>query len=290
MSDNRLAAQVLAAQELSPAEPSDLTGILLADEQRQAFLTLCPDEHSTEFTTWLCDQLERDRIIYWQRRLDRLADESEVRVLLAHEAGYPARLASCWDRPPLLFVEGTLRPTPASVAVVGSRMAGESTLQAAYELARRLAQADIAVVSGLAAGVDTAAHRGALAGGGQTIAVMGTGITRVFPESNRDLTRRIARDGALLSQFVPDAPRTATTFLRRNNIIAGLADVSVVIDGQERSGSRHQSEQAVRYGRSVLLWSPTLFEQSWAQQAVQRGEAAFVADVEDILARLGADS
>jgi len=288
MYDNRLGALVLAAQELLPAEPSDLTGILVAEDQRAALTRLLPDAHSSELTSWLCMMIEPARVQFWAQRLDKLEQEADVHLLLAHDPEYPARLLSCWDRPPLLFIDGRLQTSDSAVAIVGSRAAGEEALRTSFDLGQRVAAAGIDVVSGLAAGVDTAAHEGALSAGGQTVAVMGTGIERVFPEENRKLARRIAREGALVSQFAPDAPRTSTTFLKRNNVIAGLADVSVVIDGQPRSGSRHQSEQAARYERQVLLWAPTLYGQVWAQDAVGRGEAVFVSEFEEVLAAVGA--
>lgn len=288
MYDNRLGALVLAAQELLPAEPSDLTGILTAEDQRAAFARLAPDARSSELTAWLCLNVDRARVEHWAKRLSQLEQETDLRWLLAYEPEYPERLTLCWDRPPILFIHGDVRARCPAVAIVGSRSAGEDALQTANELGQRLAGAGVAVISGLAAGVDTAAHEGALSAAGHTVAVMGTGIERVFPESNTGLARRIGRQGALVSQFAPDAPRTSTTFLKRNNVIAGLADVSIVIDGQARSGSRHQSEQAVRYGRGVLLWAPTLYEQAWAQDAVGSGTAAFVSDIEEVLTAVGA--
>jgi DNA processing protein len=154
------------------------------------------------------------------------------------------------------------------------------------ELAATVAAAGAVVVSGLAAGVDGAAHRGALDAAGQTVAVMGTGITHIYPEQNTGLAEEIRRHGVLLSQFAPDAPRTKTTFLRRNHVIAGLSDVSVVMAGQHRSGSRHEVEQAIEYGRPVLMWAPTLAGEQWAQQLVTNGSATFVSSSKEVLTAL----
>ena len=283
MSDVRATAVALAALEVLPAEPSDLTRVLVEVEQRAALLNLHQDGSSSELTAWLCEQIDHGRVELWEKRLEQLIAETPVRAVLAHEEDYPTRLRECWDRPPVLFLHGPLPPSRPAVGIVGSRAAAPETLQAAHQLGCAFAERRWMVVSGLAAGIDTAAHRGALAAGGHTVAVMGTGIRRVFPASNTDLADLITDSGALVSQFAPDAPRTSTTFLRRNHVIAGLVDVDLVMDGQERSGSRHQAEQAMTYGRPVLLWAPTLGDQPWARHAVGQDQAVFVHDVEEVL-------
>lgn len=289
MADQRTTAITLAALELLPAEPSDLAEILDTPEQRAALLELSPDDASTDLTAWLCAEIDHGRVELWEKRLHRLAEDTPVSPVLTGEPGYPSLLASCWDRPPLLFQRGRLRPERRAVAVAGSRVTSEDVLKAAHDIARHLAEHRLTVVSGLAAGVDSAAHEGALAAAGHTVAVLGTGICRVFPASNAALAEHIAATGALLSQFQPAAPRTPTTFLRRNSVMAGLAHASLVMDGQERSGSRHQAEQAMRYGRLVLLWAPALEAQPWARQAVDAGAAQFVSSAGQVLAALGAD-
>lgn len=284
MADLRCAAVALAAMELLPAEAGDLAALLEAPAQRQALLRLHPQEDSRELTGWLCSQIDHGRIEHWEKRLDALTHERAARVVLAGDGDYPARLASTWNHPPVLFVRGELQQHRPAMAIVGSRATSEAVLQATSAIAQRCAEQGWSVVSGLAAGADSAAHRGALAAGGHTIAVMGTGITRIFPPENADLAEDIAASGALVSQFTPDAPRTGTTFLWRNAVIAALADVDLVMDGQGRSGSRHQCEQAVRQGRPVLLWRPTLSEQPWARALVEDGSASFVGTSEDVMA------
>ncbi len=116
---------------------------------------------------------------------------------------------------------------------------------------------------------------------------MGTGIDRVFPpEENIDLAEQIRESGTVLSQFAPSAPRTGTTFLRRNSVIAALTDVSLVMDGRERSGSRHEIEQAIAFGRSALMWAPSLASEDWAQDLANRGLASFVSSVEQVVAKI----
>jgi DNA processing protein len=287
MTDIRTVAVALAALELLPAEPCDLSAIL-ADPVRRAALVngTCPPGEDA-LLPYLCAELDHGRVETWEKRLDGLAADGAGAPVLAGDHGYPALLAEWWDRPPVLFVRGRLPAGLPTLAVVGSRQAAPATLAAAGMVAALAAAAGISVVSGLATGVDTAAHTAALDAGGHTVAVLGTGIRRVFPEQNAALSERIAASGALLSQFAPNAPRTKTTFLRRNSVIAGLARTNVVMDGQERSGSRHQAEQAVRYGRPVLLWAAALAGQAWAQQMAANNAATFVDSPEAVLTACG---
>jgi DNA processing protein len=284
MVDIRTAAVAFAALELVPGEPSDLSALLSDGMTRQALADRAAAHAGDGLLTYLCAELDHGRVESWVKRLDRLVADGEGVPVLAGDADYPAALAQCWDQPPVLSVRGRLAADLPAVAVVGSRTADDRTAAATAELAGAAVRGGFSVVSGLAAGVDTAAHEGALDERGHTVAVFGTGICRVFPEQNRSLATRIAESGALLSQFAPDAPRTSTTFLRRNCVIAGLAAASVVMDGAERSGSRHQAEQAVRYGRPVLLWAPALAGQGWARRLVTDGAASFVEDADQAVA------
>jgi DNA processing protein len=285
--DNReLAAVSLAALELLPAEPSDLTRVLGNAEARAALLSLdaCHCAHD-ELVSWLCSEIDFSRVEIWYKRIEQVERDLAARVVLAHSAEYPARLSSCHDAPPVLFVRGSLTTQPA-VAIIGSRQADDEATEAAAALARSAVLHGSSVLSGLAAGVDAAAHRAALEVSGHTVAVLGTGIRRVFPAQNAVLGEQIAERGALISQFVPDAPPTPTTFLRRNSVIAGMADVDVVVSGEERSGSRHQAEQAIRYGRTLLLWQPATGRQRWAQQVVEAGLASFIDEPDAIALHL----
>lgn len=279
-------ATVMAAQELLPASSSDLTQILRNSAERQALLDLDHHASSNELVSYLCEHIDHGRREWWFKTLSETVESNTACPVLAGMAEYPTRLAQCWDAPPVLFTTGAVPDTPA-VAIVGSRDADYRALSEAHELGYTLAQHRVAVVSGLAAGVDTQAHIGALAADGVTLAVLGTGIRRVFPAENGPLSEQIRRDGVLISQFAPDAPRTGTTFLRRNHVIAGLSDVSVIIDGRCRSGSRHEIEQAVAYGRPALLWEPVLASQAWAHELAGTGQAVFVSSAAEVLDRIG---
>lgn len=277
---------VLAAQEQLPAEPSDLTALLLDPASRAALLNVDPRGLQDPLLNYLCDHLDGDRIAYWRRATKRLIDDG-VAPLVAGSAGYPSYQAGYWNPPPMFFARGQLpQLDPSSVAIIGSRHTEGRTLKETRALAADIGANGIVVVSGLAAGVDTSAHQGALDVDGVTVAVLGTGIDNVYPLQNEMLAHEIAVRGAVISQFVPDAPRTPTSFLRRNNVIAGLSTISLVMAADERSGSRHEIEQAVSYGRPVLFWERTLRDQAWAVELVNMGYGVFVdssASVIDIL-------
>ena len=175
-----------------------------------------------------------------------------ARVLASVDADYPALLAATVS-PPTLWVCGTLLDADGlAVAIVGARRATSYGLDVAERLAAELAARGVTIVSGLARGVDTAAHRGALAAGGRTIAVLGTGIDGRYPPENRALADEIEANGALVSQFVPGTPAYAGNFPTRNRTIAGLALGIVVVEAAERSGALITAGAAADLGREVF--------------------------------------
>jgi len=192
------------------------------------------------------------------------------RLLTVFDDGYPPNLRTVHDRPPLVFVSGGLAARDnRSIAVIGARQATRAGLAAAATLADALVAAGYVVVSGLAAGVDTAAHRAALAAGGRTVAVIGTGLRHAYPRQNAALQRRIAAEGAVVSQFWPDAPPTRKSFPLRNAVMSGLALGTVVVEASFRSGARVQARFALAHGRPVFLWR-TLLDEPWARELTRR--------------------
>jgi DNA processing protein len=214
-----------------------------------------------------------------------LAARSQVDVVTWADAAYPARLRTIADPPLALFVRGTLDPEDTlAVAIVGSRRAGEYGRGVAAELARGLAHAGITVVSGLAAGIDGSAHRGALEAGGRTVAVMATGIDRIYPSWHGALARDIAGHGALVTEFRHGTPSLQFHFPQRNRIISGLAVGTVVVEAAERSGSLITAEYAVEQGREVLavpgpIGTP---HHRGCHRLIQQG-ATLVTSVEDVV-------
>lgn len=201
---------------------------------------------------------------------------------------YPLRLKRIDNAPLLLFIAGQLPSTTnAALAMVGSRKATANGRSAAHTVAAHVAHAGHPVVSGLAEGIDTASHEGALSVGGDTIAVIGTGIDRTFPTQNATLAARIATTGAVVSQFAPGQGPSKTTFPARNAVIAGLSDASLLVELTERSGTRIEAERTIEQGKPVWLWGPIMRSEPWAHRYVEHPQVDFVDHVDEILERLG---
>jgi DNA processing protein len=218
-------------------------------------------------------------------------EKRDVRTVL--DRNYPLNLRDIIDKPPLIFVRGTWREDRDSVgvAVVGTRKPSEFGLRDARDAAFRLAKAGVTVVSGLAIGIDTAAHTAALDGGGRTVAVMGTGIDRVYPPENGKLAQRIVTSGgALISQFFPDDPPAQWSFPMRNVVMSGLALATYVIEASETSGAKRQARAALEHGRTVFLPTALVRGHAWARKFAEEGirgaKAVEVPSVDDVIERL----
>ena len=230
----------------------------------------------------------------------RRCRERAVRLLEVGAAGgieaigwsdsrYPARLAALDDRPPVLWLKGdaTTLARPA-VAIVGSRAATRYAVAVAERLACDVGGAGIAVVSGCARGVDAAAHRGALGGGGATIAVLGSGVDVIYPAEHARLAASIAETGAVVSELPPGAPPRRHHFPRRNRLISGLASGVVVVEAGARSGSLITARHAAEQGRDVMaVPGNVLSGRSAGGHALIRDGAAIVETADDILDAMG---
>ena len=176
--------------------------------------------------------------------------EKEVDFVTPIDEGYPGRLATIPDPPPALYVRGNV-PNGPSAALVGSRKASPTGLEAARRLATALCERGVCVISGLALGIDAAAHQGALAGGGPTVGVLGCGIDVVYPRSNRGLYDRVEQSGGIVSEYYLGESPLPWRFPARNRIISGLADVLVVVEAAEKSGALITARHALESGRDV---------------------------------------
>ena len=204
-----------------------------------------------------------------------------IRTVL--DADYPENLRTVHDRPPLVFIAGSLRPADStSVAVVGTRKPSDEGVARARSIARHLVARGYTVASGLAAGIDRAAHIAALDAGGRTIAVIGTGLRRAYPRENADLQTRIAAEGAVISQFLPDAPPTRRSFPMRNAVMSGLALATVVVEAGAVSGSRMQARLALQHNRPVFLLR-SLLAHEWAASMQHRPGVYVVDEPEQIV-------
>ena len=213
-----------------------------------------------------------------------LAEYRDAALTLADD-DYPELLRHLPDPPLALFYRGNtaLLKKPA-VAMVGSRRASAYGLNAARHLAGQLAIAGVTVVSGLARGIDAASHEAALDGGGDTIAVLGTGIDVVYPRSNKKLFRAIEERGLIVTEFAPAMPPLSANFPIRNRIISGLAMATVIVEATGRSGSLITARTAAEQGRNVCAVPGTIFAAGaeGTNRLIQYG-AKLVHDVNDIL-------
>lgn len=199
-----------------------------------------------------------EAIAGWQAIVDlpgemRRIREAGVSILTLDDPGYPALLRQIYDPPPVLYVKGRLTAEDGQgVAVVGSRLTTSYGLEVARKLSYQLAYTGVSVISGGARGADTAAHQGALGGQGRTVAVLGTGIDRVFPPENKALFERIAEQGALVTQFPFGRPADRGTFPARNRIVAGMSLGTVVVEAGLSSGALITAHLANDQGRQVF--------------------------------------
>ena len=205
------------------------------------------------------------------------------------DVAYPAGLCDLLDPPPVLFQCGGEEPDPErTIAVVGTRAASSYGLRTAYTLGRELGRWGWTVVSGMARGVDAAAHSGALDARGRTIGVLGTGHDHEYPAENRDLYRRMRSHGILLSEFEPGAPPTRSAFPRRNRVIAALARGVIVVEAGGKSGALNTADHALDLGREVLA-VPGRIDDPGAAGCLRllRQGAGLVAGVQDVFDALG---
>lgn len=201
---------------------------------------------------------------------------------------YPTALAAIHDPPSELWIRGDVDALRApSVAIVGSRAASPYALEVARRLGADLARRNVAVVSGMARGVDSAAHRGALEGGGVTIAVFGCGVDVIYPPEHRGLAERILERGALVSEFPIGTPPRREHFPQRNRIISGLSLAVVIVEAAEGSGSLITAEFALDQGRTVLaVPGNVLGGRNYGAHALLRDGAKLVECADDILEEL----
>lgn len=195
---------------------------------------------------------------------------------------YPRLLTEVKEAPGILYYRGTLSPEEKGVSIVGSRSADDSTLLACYELSQALVRQGIPVISGLARGVDTAAHEGALDAGGRTVAVVGTGLDQTYPPENSLLQKRVEAEGGLvLSQFEPQSTVRKFNFPMRNAVMSGLGVATIVMAATENSGTKHQAHAAVKHGRKVIVTNRVRNTVAWANRLVEQGKAQEARSLDD---------
>lgn len=281
-------SHLLSADELSAAVDYFGSAVTVLEQALGGELRSAGAQHTlATIDADQAGQASRDVAGWMERGLD-------VRSML--DDTYPRSLLSIHNRPAWLFIEGRWDPVAddRAIAVVGTRQASEDGIRRARRLSRELARAGYTVVSGMARGIDTAAHRAALDAGGRTVAVMGTGILRRYPKDNAELAQAILDAGCcLVSPFLPDQPPTKWTFPVRNVVMSGMCLATAVVEAGETSGAKLQAEAALYHGRSVFLPRSLVDAYEWARRLVDEGmhgvRAVEVASTEDIVKHVELD-
>lgn len=210
-----------------------------------------------------------------------------IQVVIPEEPHYPRLLTSLPDFPPLLYYRGTLSGDSPGIAVVGSRKATPYGKAAARYLAQELAKAGIVVISGLARGIDAAAHEGALSVNGVTWAFLGCGVDIVYPRENKVLADKIMASGALVSEFIPGTPPHAPHFPARNRLISGASLGVVVVEAAQKSGALITVDFALEQGREVFaVPGPIFSEMSKGTNQLIKTGAKLVENVDDVLSEI----
>lgn len=207
--------------------------------------------------------------------------EQGYQVTSILDVSYPHHLAGVHEAPAVLFSVGDLHPADNGVSVVGSRNASPGQLQAAHEIATALAYRGLTVVSGLAAGIDEAAHSATLAAGGRTVAVMGTGLDHTYPVTHRQLRSQVERTGLVISQFFPHDTGSRASFPMRNAVMSGYGRATIVVGASEKSGTRHQAKAAVGHSRGLILTPQVATHTTWGREYIDRGLAQMARNPDD---------
>ena len=239
-------------------------------------------------TPLVCQAIEeyRDRVPI-ERELD-LIQKHNVKVITIRDDSYPANLKAIYDPPQVLYVKGEILPGDSfSVSVVGTRTASAYGKMAAERLSKQLASRGITIVSGMAYGVDTAAHKGALEAGGRTIAIVGNGVDIVYPSGNVGLCEEIVKSGAVVSEFAMSSPPLRGNFPRRNRLISGIALGTLVVEAPERSGALLTADFALEQGREVFAVPGQIFSEvsKGTNNLIKQG-AKLIQSVDDIIDEL----
>lgn len=222
-----------------------------------------------------------------ERLLEKIF-QKKIWAVLLEEEGYPEILTGLYNPPAVLYGRGSFPYSRPAVAVVGARRATPYGIKVAEEMGRGLAAAGVVVVSGMARGIDSAAHRGALRGEGGTVAVLGCGVDMAYPRENRKLMEEIVDRGAVVSEFPPGTPPRPAHFPMRNRIISGLSQAVVVVEAAERSGAFITVDFALEQGREVFaVPGPVHSPLSRGCHQLLRQGAGLVEGPADVLAEMG---
>ncbi|RDI65727.1 DNA-processing protein DprA [Nocardia pseudobrasiliensis] len=241
--------------------------------ERGSAVLLWEDEHPKDLfgdggDAAVLQQAERD-IQTWKR--------APFQFHTFTDRSYPSQLRSVRQVPPMVFTHGKLKPGEIGICVVGSRNATDAGLTFARTICRYLVDSGLTVIAGLAKGIDTAAHRAALDADGRTVAVLGNGLNRVYPQENRDLQNEISERGMLLTHFLPEYPPSRWSFPARNVTMSAYGTATVIVEASEKSGTRIQAREAVAHGRPVIINAAVVGSTTWGR-ALQNEPGVYVAE------------
>src|SRR5581483_4159680 len=237
----------------------------------------------------------QDSLIINRKKIDLAREMAEIgaaniKIITIADDNYPPLLKEIYDPPTVLYIRGGMQPNSAKIAVVGTRLMTTYGHQVTETLTEGLIAAGLTVVSGLARGVDALSHRVSLRAGGQTIAVLGSGLNKIYPPENRSLAEEIATSGAVISEYHPDAEAGPGTFPARNRIISGLCLGVLVTEAGEDSGSLITANSALDQGRLVFsVPGPVNSKQSVGTNGLIKAGAKLVTDIQDLLEDLNMD-
>ena len=233
--------------------------------------TLTGDLEDERLLETACEQA-----LKWQSR--------GIDVTAFTDPAYPQALLTVFDLPPVIWTRGVLTARDVAVSVVGTRRPSGWGREFARVVSTGLVESGITVISGLADGIDTEAHRAALAAGGRTVATIGTGLDHTYPKSNLELQQEISSAGLVLSQFRPEQGPTRWTFPMRNATMSGYACASVIVEASEHSGTRIQGRVALAHGRPVILTSVVAETTVWGRELTERPGVHIVSSADEAVA------
>lgn len=249
-----------------------------------------PESISTEIDSWLKDFFRIKKTIN-PEKIEHDLNKEGVSLVAREEDNYPFLLAECPDAPPLLFYKGKLEPKRECIAMVGSRKATPYGKAVASFLAKEMASANFIVVSGLARGIDAAAHKGSLEAGGETWAFLAGGLDKIYPPENLQLALNIIEKGALISEYPPGMNSEPGQFPARNRLISGSSRGVIVVEAAAKSGALITVDFALEQGREVFaVPGPIFSEMSKGTHQLLRMGAKLVESKEDVVAELLMDS
>ena len=291
---NRVSKDILALSLVPGLGPRRITSLVDAVKDTAEIFSM-PDRRLAEILGRGFKHTEKLRSV---RQSGEYAEELEyiesenVKVLCFKDEGYPGPLRDIYDPPPVIFYKGSIKAEDAnSVAIVGSRRASSYGIRMAEELAAGLVEKGVTVISGLARGVDLAAHQGALSAGGRTLAVMGTGFRHIYPPEASGTVPGICASGAVITEYPSKASPTRMSFPRRNRIISALSRGVVIVEAAEKSGALITADFALEQGREVFAvpGRADIRTSKGTNSLIQQG-AKLVTCAEDILEEIGTSS